>query len=111
MSIKTKLIDRIELSDFLIKHGLDVLVEEKIGNGNVYFIADFKQNDVEKKHGSSFLTSTYKRGFSEHNALMNFANSISNSTLVQGAYTKNRREIEVPIIVIDEILKKAGYEQ
>ena len=54
MSIKTKLIDRIELSDFLIKHGLDVLVEEKIGNGNVYFIADFKQNDVEKKHGSSF---------------------------------------------------------
>lgn len=92
MEIIRELQPRQSLEAFADEHGLKMRVVERF-QGNFYAHFD----DAEVKD-DGVLIGLYGNGKDEIDAISDYANAVSEKTLVIGARTPERREIRVPIL-------------
>ena len=96
MNVNIVELSRENLRDFADKHNLSVTVKERSHiDSPTRFYASF--DNVEVKDGG-MLRGTYGNGATPDESISNYAKEISSKTLVFGAYTGSRREINAPIL-------------
>jgi len=101
MKIKRNLIERIDIADFAERHDLTIVVRERGYNDMVAFnvkhafYAYFEGAEVKE---GCCLVSSYGDGADEDDAILSYAQSISDKTLVFNAFGKDRREIKTPYL-------------
>lgn len=84
------------IESFATRHGLQMVVRERrkpIGAPDRYY-ASFE--NVEVMNPPGFLLSTFGDGATPEEAVAAYAEEISMKRIAIGAYTSERREIEVP---------------
>jgi hypothetical protein len=95
MKIELNTIERMSICKFAERHNLTMLVNERKNpsKGLARFYATFKDIDLKEDR---LIVGAYGDGESPDSAIANYAKVISNKTLVKGAFTKNRIEINAP---------------
>lgn len=99
MKIIRKPVLTMTLEEFAEEHDLTLEVVERgidFRDTDARYYADFVGCEVKK---NGILLSEFGDGATEEGAIANYASVISGKTLVLGAFTPERREIQVPILV------------
>ncbi len=81
------------LEEFATKHGLEMVVTERILDKGARYMARFRH--VEVKHGA-YLSGLYGEGDSPENAIKDYAQGIIGERLIINATQNDRREIVAP---------------
>ena len=99
MKIKRKLILQMTIEKFADKHNLTLEVEER--RNPSWGVPPIYVNfiDAEVKDGP-ILRGVIGNGSTEQEAIADYASRISCQRLVIGAYHQDRREIDVPRLII-----------
>lgn len=87
------------IQEFAVKHGLTMKVVERGAHrspGVERFYACFENSETKE---GCILRGSFGNGDTEAEAIENYAAEISEKLLVTGAFTKDRREIQVPRLV------------
>lgn len=93
MKIERNLLTRMTIEEFAEKHDLTMSVYERTGPILPRFYAYFRGAEVKE---GDILIGISGDGDSEEEAIKDYAKQISTRRLVLGAYTPERREIDVP---------------
>jgi endonuclease III-like uncharacterized protein len=97
MKVKLERIPSIPIDEFADMHGFDIIVKERLTSDiSARFYASFSTT-VEIKERST-LSSAFGNGKTPYEAIVAYAERISNKTLVVDAYKSTRKEIQTPII-------------
>jgi hypothetical protein len=97
MKIKRYNLDRMTIEAFAMKYNLTMEIRERnTKDSGSRFYAEFEGAEV-MRHG--FLVGEFGNGRTEGEAINNYAKSISGKRLAIRAYTSQRREIKVPILL------------
>ncbi len=98
MIVETHSIEGSSIANFAEKHGLVMEVRERkktVGDPSRYY-ASFRGAEVSER---GMLIGAYGNGATHVEAIAAYANEISMKKLVFGAFSKERREIEVPRLI------------
>lgn len=93
MKIETHTYPESTIEEFADEHGLVMEVRERNEIGNSHWYAHFKNVEVK---GDGVLIGKFGNGATPGDAIANYAKEISDTTLVVGAYSEERRDIRVP---------------
>lgn len=104
MQVEIQHYPRSTLSEFADAHGLRMIVKERGGDfvrsPDARYYAHFDGAEVTN---GSVLSGVYGNGCTPDAAIANYIPQISEKRLVIGAYTPERREIQVPILTTVEL--------
>lgn len=93
MEIKRFLIERVSIQEFADRNGLVMEIRERPFKDLPRYYAAFAGVEVSE---DGCLVGAHGNGDTEEQAMSNYAERISSTTLVVGAFTKDRREIQAP---------------
>lgn len=96
MKIERHFKDRMTIEEFAEKHDLIMEVYERDKGIATPFYARFKGAEIKD---DGMLRSAHGNGYTEEEAINDYASEISEKVLVFGAYITNRKEIRVPILI------------
>jgi len=98
--IKTK-----EITEFEKEIGIELYIHERSPYRDRLFryYVNFKDSDTKQ---GGILGSTYGNGNTIDEAIKEYCEKISNKILIFNPYSKDRKEIEVPILVHTKLLNK-----
>lgn len=96
MKIKRYSLDRMTIGEFADMHNLTMEIRERHPRDESdRFYAHFERAEVIQ---GGCLIGEYGNGRTEEDAIASYAESISGKRLAIGAYTADRREIQVPVL-------------
>ena len=103
MAVRVEARPRSTLGEFAVRHGLQMVVRERSarpgfpeGHGARWY-ANFERAEI--RTGNVGLLGAHGNGSTPEAAIADYGRQISEQLLIVGAYTPERREIEVPIII------------